>query len=173
MSKAIIITGTPGTGKKSLGKDLAKRLGYRFLSGKEFIEKNKGVIIGRDRKNKCDIVDVKKLAKKLENYIKKSKEKLVIASHLSHNIDKKYVELCIVTRCPPKVLERRLKKRGYSKEKIRENVEAEILDVCLIETLEKGHKVHEVLTNGSKKNTLTHALKGIKNPKYGFVSWLK
>jgi adenylate kinase len=42
----------------------------------------------------------------------------------------------IILRCRPDILKSRLLKRGYSKEKIRENVEAEALDVILVETLD-------------------------------------
>ena len=40
-------------------------------------------------------------------------------------------------RCRPDVLKARLALRKYRKEKIRENAEAEALDSCLIETVEK------------------------------------
>ncbi len=40
-----------------------------------------------------------------------------------------------------------MKKRKYSKEKIRENLDCEIFDVCYNEALEKGHKVKIVYTD--------------------------
>ena len=50
-----------------------------------------------------------------------------------------------------KGIKKRLVKRKYSKEKIRENLDAEILDVCLVEALENKHKVKVVdTTNGIK-----------------------
>jgi adenylate kinase len=58
----------------------------------------------------------------------------------------KYVDLCYVTKCDLKTLKKRLEKRRYSKEKIRENLDAEILDVCLIEALENKHKVKVINT---------------------------
>jgi len=42
----------------------------------------------------------------------------------------------VVLRCSPDVLEARLAARGYAREKVRENAEAEALDVILFETLE-------------------------------------
>ena len=54
---------------------------------------------------------------------------------------KRYVDEVIVVRCDVKTLRRRLKKRKYSEKKIEENVEAEIMETCLIEARELGHKV--------------------------------
>ena len=78
--------------------------------------------------------------------ISKSKKLLVIDSHLSHYLPKKYVKLCVVTKCDLKVLKKRLEKRKYSKGKVRENLDAEIFDVCLNEAKELGHKVKVVDT---------------------------
>ena len=74
---------------------------------------------------------------------------IIIESHLSHYLPKRYVDLCIITKCNLKVLEKRLKKRRYNKKKIRENLDCEIFDVCLNEAREIGHKVVVVdTTNG-------------------------
>jgi adenylate kinase len=63
--------------------------------------------------------------------------------------------LCIVTKCNLKELEKRLKKRGYNKAKIRENLDCEIFDVCLNEAMKKGHKIKIFdTTNGIKSNNL-------------------
>lgn len=40
-------------------------------------------------------------------------------------------------RCAPKILEKRLRARGWNEKKIHENVLSEILDICLIESMEK------------------------------------
>src|SRR3989344_3005263 len=93
----------------------------------------------------------KKIArqKKLNNFLIKmiKKEKnLVLDSHLSHYIQSKYVDKCIVTKCDLKELKKRLKKRKYSKEKIRTNLHCEIFDVCHIEALENKHNVKVIKT---------------------------
>jgi len=69
-------------------------------------------------------------------------ESFWIEGHLSHRVDLDY---CIVLRTRPEVLEKRLKKRGYSEEKIRENVEAEAMDVILSEAYQRT-KVYEIDT---------------------------
>lgn len=66
---------------------------------------------------------------------------IVIDSHLSHYLPGKYVDLCIVTKCNIKELNKRLKKRKYPKSKIQENIQAEIFDICLNEAKEGKHNL--------------------------------
>ena len=72
---------------------------------------------------------------------KNKKNGIIIDSHMSHHFPSKYVDLCIVTKCNLKVLEKRLKRKKYSKEKIRENMDVEIFDICLNEAKENKHKI--------------------------------
>ena len=86
------------------------------------------------------VVDIGDLRKFLVSFIRKHDD-TVLDSHLSHYLGKRYVDLCIVVKCGITVLKKRLERRGYSKVKIRENLDAEIFDVCLVEATEFGHKV--------------------------------
>lgn len=140
----IIITGTSGSGKTKVAREIAKKYKLKYVDVGSLIIKNK-LYDKYDRKFKSYIVDERKLNRFLIKLIKKEKN-LVLDSHLSHYLDKKYVDLCIVTKCDLKILKKRLEKRKYSKEKIKENLEAEILDTCLVEALERKHKVKIVDT---------------------------
>lgn len=143
--KAIIITGTPGTGKTIIAKKIAKEKNAKYIDVNKIIVKY-NLREKYDRKRRTWVVDVNKLNKILIDLINKNKKRLVIDSHLSHYLPKKYVGLCIVTKCDLKVLKKRLEKRGYIKSKIRENMDAEIFDVCLNEAKEFGHKVKVIDT---------------------------
>ena len=161
--KVIIVTGTPSTGKTTLSTKLAKKLDFHYIDVNKTVKKYK-LSEGYDRKRKTKIVDVKKLnkalikevsiikshikkiynnknSKKIKNNNQKIKKGIIVDSHLSHYLPKKYVNLCIVTKCDLKVLKNRLNKKKYSKNKIRENLDAEILDICLNEAKENKHKV--------------------------------
>ncbi|MEK6934559.1 MAG: AAA family ATPase, partial [Nanoarchaeota archaeon] len=120
----IIITGTSGSGKTKVAREIAKKYKLKYVDVGSLIIKNK-LYDKYDRKFKSYIVDERKLNRFLIKLIKKEKN-LVLDSHLSHYLDKKYVDLCIVTKCDLKILKKRLEKRKYSKEKIKENLEAEI-----------------------------------------------
>jgi len=149
MKKAIIITGTAGSGKTLVAKMLSKLLNLPYLDVKELIIKNK-LYEGYNKKLKTRLIDVKKLNKFLINLIKKSQKTLIIDSHLGHYLPKEYVKLCVITKCDLKTLLRRLKKRKYNKVKIKENIEAEILRTCYYEAKELGHKVIEIDTTNIK-----------------------
>jgi adenylate kinase len=135
----IIVSGTPGTGKSRMAKELAKAIRHTYVDVKRIIAERR-LSLGYDRKRKCEIIDPKALNKILINLIKADKE-LVIDSHLSHYLPKRYVGRCIITTCGLKELEKRLEKRGYSREKVRENLDSEIFEVCRSEALEAGHSV--------------------------------
>ncbi|MCX6712025.1 MAG: adenylate kinase family protein [Candidatus Woesearchaeota archaeon] len=146
----ICITGSVSTGKTTLAKRIASKIKGKYIDVNKIITKYK-LSEGYDKKRKSKIVDIKKLNKVLIDLIKKSKN-LVIDSHLSHYLPKKYVDLCIVTKCNLKILKKRLEKRGYDKDKIRENLDAEIFDVCLNEAKEKGHKIKIINTTKFKQS---------------------
>ena len=197
--KTVIVTGTPGTGKTTIAKKLAKKLNYHYIDVNKLISKYK-LAEGYDRKRKTKIVDIKRLNKLLINYIvffKKYKfinenallskarstktlknfkkvfgvpkipkeffrtltklnikknidikkiKGIIIDSHLSHYLPRKYVDFCIVTKCDIEELNKRLKIKKFHKNKIQENLQAEIFNVCYNEALEKKHRVFVVDT---------------------------
>ena len=98
---------------------------------------------------------------------------LLIEGHLSHLLG---VDIAIVLRCSPKLLEERLRSRGYGDDKVRENVEAEAVDVILIEALDCAGKVCEIDVTHLSPQTVADAVSEIlagENEKYpvGHVDW--
>ncbi len=141
----ICISGTPGTGKTFIAKKLSKKLRCNVLEISKFVKSNK---IGRYNKRLRTIdVDINKLNKKIINIIKKNKN-LIVDGHLSHYLPKKYVDLCIIVKCDLKILERRLEKRGYNKQKIKDNLEAEIFDISLDEAYKNKHNIIVIENSG-------------------------
>jgi len=152
----IAVSGSVGTGKTTLSKKLAKKLGYKYVDVSAIIRKHR-LSEGYDKVKKCEIVDVKKLNKVI---MKEIKDKAVIDSHLSHYLPKKYVDLVIITKCNLKALEKRLQKKKYDKKKIKENLEVEIFDVCLNEAKDAGHKV--LVVDTTKKVNINSLVRKIK-----------
>lgn len=152
----IITSGTPGTGKTFVSKKLADNLGFKYVNVKRLLTKY-NLKESYDKKRKSYVVDEKKLAKVLEKIIKES-DNLVIDSHLSQFINPRLVDLCVITKCDLKILEKRLKKKRYNKEKVRENLDCEIFDICLNEAKEKGHKVKVIDTTNNRTFAKTFKL---------------
>jgi adenylate kinase len=164
----LIVTGTPGTGKTTVARLISALYGFHYLDGNRIISKYH-LSEGYDRKRNAKIVDARKFSsaalKEIRIPRKLSKERagMVIDSHLSPYLPKKSVAACIVTRCSLKTLEKRLKKRKYPAEKVRENLDAEIFDLCLVEARERGHATIELdTTKGINRASLSRELK-----KYG------
>ena len=153
MKQAIVVTGTPGTGKTKLSKKLAIDYNLVYMDVSALIKKN-ALHEGYDRSLKTYLVNVNRLVDFLIDLITRSKKRLIIDSHLSHYIPKRYVKKCFVTTCDLPALKRRLIRRKYSKKKIQENLDAEIFQVCYVEAVVNKHNVKRVDTT-----------KGLKVPK--------
>lgn len=135
--EVIVVTGTPGTGKTSLCRHIVRRSrGWVHLDLSRFAVKENAVI-EYDRSFKTSVVDTVVLKKALHAYVLRSIDKgirFLIDGHYAAEVSpSKYVNYCLVLRCRPDVLWRRLKSiKGYSKEKARMNVESEITDYCYL-----------------------------------------
>jgi|SRR3989344_1913460 len=144
--RVIIVSGSVCTGKTTLAKKLARKHGYNYIDLNKLIIEN-GLYSGYDKKLKTRIMDINKVKRFLIRTIKKyNGDGLVIDSHMSHYLPAKYVDICIITKTSLRKLKKRLEKRNYSRRKIEENMQAEILDVCLAEALENKHNVKVVNT---------------------------
>ena len=158
MSKLIVISGTPGTGKTNLAVLLRKKINFDHL---EIHDHYKNISSEYNKKKKCYDVDLKKFESLVKEKKKKSKDGLIVDTHISHLLPKKMVDLCIILICSNlKKLEKRLKERKYSKKKIRENLDAEIFQVCLNEAKEKKHKI--LVLDTSKRLTKKEIINAIK-----------
>lgn len=130
------ITGTPGTGKTSACAFLQDVLDLNELIKKERLYS------GIDEKRDSLIADMDAVYERVHEIENAYNRNLIIEGHLSHHV----CDTAIVLRASPDELERRLAQRGYPEAKIRENVEAETIDVILIEAVEWCDRVYEIDT---------------------------
>ncbi|MCW3141629.1 MAG: adenylate kinase family protein [Methanophagales archaeon] len=157
----IAITGTPGTGKTSV----CNALGLEFMDLNKVIAE-KRFYTGVDTERGCLITDLDKLAEYVRRvYKEKRKEKkggnlMLIESHLAHFLNP---DVAIVLRANPLLLAERLKQRGlrFSAQKIRENMEAEMLDIILAEAVQRCGAVYEVDTSGKRIEEVASAVREI------------
>ena len=162
----IAVTGTPGVGKTTVSKLLSKRLGYEYISIREFaVERGIGEKVGDEIE-----IDVDELAEKMVEEFKG--KNVVIDGHLSHFVPS---DVVIVLRAHPRLVAERLKDRGYSRKKLAENVEAELIDVILVEALEENERVIEVGTTGKTPEEVVDEIidlieRGVKK-RAGIVDW--
>jgi adenylate kinase len=128
------VTGTPGTGKSTVSQHLkGKKVDLR-----DYLEENSLGGLNEEGEIEVDIEELR------ENPPEEPRdEDLIIEGHMAHFLE---LDHCIVLRTRPDVLEERLSGRDYSDEKIRENLEAEKLDVVLSQAVGNQEKVFEIDT---------------------------
>ena len=177
--RAILITGTPCTGKTTAARLLTARLDALYINLGELARKH-SLTIGEDKLRKTIIIDQNKLGAKISEIIKDSKKNTIIVdSHYAASIVSKHVVLQIfVLRRNPIELRDFMERRGFSDAKMWENLLSEILDVCLVETLQEHEKdrVCELdVTGKTAENIVTEMLAVLNEGKkcgVGHVDWL-
>jgi adenylate kinase len=139
----IVITGTPGTGKTTIAKELGKQLRLPVIHINDYVKKHKLVLRKTDH---TLMVDTKKLKKRLE------KENGIIEGHLACEFGLPRTRV-IVLRRHPRLLQKYYKKKRYSKQKQRDNLECEALDYCSI-LAEKNYRKRNVFDIDTSKRTI-------------------
>lgn len=172
----IAVSGTPGTGKSIFARALAKKLNARLIDLNALIQRKK---IYRLDVDGTKIANLPKMRNEFVQAIRTSRSPIVVEGLLAHLLPKKYLTHIIILRTRPRVLERRLRARKYSKAKIRDNVESEALSIILWEAVQAHglDKVYEIdvtkLKPGAAVKLFSDALDGKVSLGPGKVDWLE
>jgi len=117
------LSGTPGTGKTTI-VSLLETQGYNTVSLESLAEKY-GCLGELDSLDNSKPIDMDRLYDELKIAWSKDPDySIIIDGHLSHQLP---CDQVVILRCRPDILEIRLENRDYSKEKIRGNVEWELI----------------------------------------------
>ncbi|MCK4883374.1 MAG: AAA family ATPase [Candidatus Diapherotrites archaeon] len=149
----IIITGTPGTGKTTIAKELGKALNLPVFSELELISQKQ---IGKKNTENEFEVELELLEKEI-NLLEKD---CIVEGHLLCEL-KTTAGTVIVLRCEPKKLEKRLLKRHYKTKKVNENICCELIDYCLQKAEENHSQVISVDTSNSLEETLSKTINAV------------
>lgn len=178
IKRVIVITGTPGVGKSSISKALASKINAQVISIGELV-KREGLYSGVDKKRDTLIADVDKISERINEIISNASTDIIVEGHFAVDVaPSEKIEIAFVLRRSPEELERIFKERSYKEEKIRENLAAEILDVCLYDSVKKYgiNKVCEIdVSSRSVEDVvqeIIRVLNGEEERKVGIVDWL-
>jgi adenylate kinase len=176
--RVIVIAGVPGVGKSTVASDTSERLEYSVIGVSELAMKE-GTLLGRDDERKTEVVDLPRLKEKIADAINATEGHIIVDGHYAYDVvPRNLVSHAFLLRRAPWVLKEELRERGYSSEKIRENVEAELLDVPLIEAIEVlgPNRVCEVdTTDRTPEETVNEVLgilEGSAQCRQKLVDWL-
>jgi len=179
LRKIILITGTPGVGKTSISKLLGKRLNALKIDLNELVFKD-DLFLNMDEKRNTKVADLDKLSKRVKTVLESTSKDVIIESHYASDVlPPNLVTHIFVIRRNPKFLINILEKKGFSPSKVKENVLAELLDVCLINAISSNvsEKVSEVdATNHTIKEVtdeIIQIIKGLKRKNFGNIDWIQ
>lgn len=171
MGKTIGITGTPGTGKKTIAPVVASRLGLPCISLNDLASAH-----GLTREGEPDSdVDTSALG---QIFRREHRMPSVVFGHLLPNVLRRSdVSRVIVLRCEPSELRRRLVARGYPPDKVIANVEAELIGLVAMEAYSSfgTDKTAEFDASGSRSApTVSSIVKslGREGPSRRVIDWL-
>jgi adenylate kinase len=156
LAVVIGVTGTPGTGKKSVAPLLAKLLGAECLS---LNDAARSLGLAKKRGAEWEI-DTDRLRSRFKGIAGTS----VLYGHLlPYSIDPQLVSHVVVLRCEPALLKRRLEGRGYSPRKVIDNVESELIGLVSSEAFEAfgERKTFEVDTSSATPEAIAKAAKEV------------
>ncbi|MGF7118509.1 adenylate kinase family protein [Methanobacterium oryzae] len=174
----ILITGTPGVGKTTVSGLLAEKINAYLIDINKLVDE-KHLYTGIDEEKGYKIVNLDDLFNELDHIVGEIdylNEYILIEGHLSHLFEKS--DLVIVLRANPDMLQGRMKTKGWNKPKIRENIEAEAIDICSYEAFEiHGDKVNEIDTSNVSPEEVVgliiDVIKGDKKFPVGSVDFLE
>ena len=156
MGNIIGVTGTPGTGKKSVAPLLAKLFDAQCLSINE-VARSHGLLKKHGEEWEVD-------AEALRREFDGASGPAVLYGHLlPHSIDGQLLSQAVVLRCEPSALKQRLAARGYPHQKLIDNVESELIGLVSSETFEAfgETKTFEVDTTDAAPSEVANAVREV------------
>lgn len=176
---AILVGGTPGTGKSEVAAILAERLKIKVISLGD-LSKKAGCIAEEDTERDTEIIDEDCLVDAIIDTLEGESDRVIIEGHYIDLVPYSSVERAFVLRTHPATLKERLTSRGYSKEKVAENVEAEVIGVCQMDAIESfgEPKVFEIdttdLTPTETADKIVELMKPrARSPRYDWMELLE
>lgn len=176
--RVILFTGTPGVGKTSVSRLLASRLDGLYVNLGELVERE-NLVSGIDEKRGTLVADVDRVSRRLREIMDGSDRDIIVDGHYAIDVvPTKEVSLVFVLRRDPDELRRLLENRGFEGRKLKENLAAEVLDVCLWDAVRAcgSDRVCEIDASGKEVEEVVECvssvLEGKRACEIGMVDWL-
>lgn len=124
----ILITGTPGTGKTTLAREISQATGYKHIGISE-LAKEISALDNYDEELQTWELDEDKVIDEIDDDMREGGH--IIEYHSSEFFPERWFDAVFVLRTDNSLLYSRLEKRNYPERKIQENVQCEIFQTIL------------------------------------------
>lgn len=141
MRPNMLVTGTPGVGKSTFAKRLAEEMGLRHVDVGEFA-RDRNLLGDHDALHEAFYMDEDGVLDELEPTM--ATGGVILDHHSCDWYPERWIQLVLVLRAGTEALYDRLEGRGYSKRKLDENIQAEIMQVVLEEAVQAYPQVRVV-----------------------------
>lgn len=156
----LLVTGTPGTGKSTVASRLCKAFEEAgapeespfYINVTDLVKNNSSEFaVDFDQVRDCFVIDEDVVLDYLEPLMQSGK--VLLEHHSSEWFPERWFSRVVVLRCTTNQLYQRLEARGYTPAKVQENVQAEIMNICVDEALESyDHSIVSVFENNSERD---------------------
>ncbi|XP_073480528.1 adenylate kinase isoenzyme 6 [Aquarana catesbeiana] len=145
-SPNVLLTGTPGVGKTTLGKELAERCGLAYVNVGD-LAKEGNLYEGYDEEYDCPILDEDRVIDELED--KMSEGGVIVDYHGCDFFPERWFHIVFVLRTDNSLLYERLESRGYKEKKLQDNIQCEIFQTIYEEATEsyRSEIIHQLPSN--------------------------
>nr|XP_019959567.1 PREDICTED: adenylate kinase isoenzyme 6 [Paralichthys olivaceus] len=142
----VLLTGTPGVGKTTLGKELAQRTELTYVNIGDLAQEGQ-LYDGYDEEYKCPILDEDRVVDELDE--KMVDGGVIVDYHGCDLFPERWFHIVFVLRTDNTQLYSRLEGRGYTGKKLQDNVQCEIFQTIYEEAIEAYSEdiVHQLPSN--------------------------
>ncbi len=165
-------------GKSSVARILSKRLKGTHIDLTELALKE-NLTLGFDEERGVQVADLERIRERLKELYDSSEGPMIVEGHFAHDVvPAEMASRVFVLRRAPWRLKPEFERRGYAKAKIRENIEAELLDLSLVEALEAYEEgiVCEIDTTDLALEEVAEEIISVMEGRIpcrrGFIDWL-
>ena len=147
----IAISGSVGTGKTTIAKNLGEKLRYRVVHLNEFAKEFK---LEEVKELQTFDFDIDRLVSKVNRDIADNLygRDIIFEGHFAHFLNPDLIDFLIVINRDLKELKVEYKKRDYNEKKIKDNLEVESFNLCFYEGEEEGYKEGQIICIENNKS---------------------
>ncbi len=130
----IVVIGAPASGKTTIAKILSETLNCMYINAGE-LAMERGFLLGEDQVRGSLILDEDLIREEISSLLKEN-GCLIVETISPGTVLREEVVAVVAVRCRPSILIKRLRERGYPNDKVRENLEYEVIDGPLYDGME-------------------------------------